>query len=341
MIKTALITGAGGQDGSYLTEYLLDKGYKVLSIIKKNSFSKNLYDIKNNNLILFSGNVLDYVFLYNIISNYNINECYHLASQSSVYLSIKDPYLTFDVNLKGTINLLECFKETNNKKCKIFFPLSSEIFSHDGTESQLNIDSQFNPMSPYSMSKLSAYYYIKYLRNKYNMFISCGVSWNHESPRRSENFVIPKIIKTIISQKNAINNNKYIPILKLGNIYAKRDWGDARDFIDGFWKQLQLDYYSDLIFSANQIASIKEIVNMVYDSPQINMKIKWIESGVNTIALFKDKVILKIDKELYRSGDNNYKTGNTSETKKILNWLPQYTVQLTLEDMISKYLKEQ
>lgn len=237
-MKKAFITGISGQDGSYLSELLLDKGYEVHGLIRRNSVAENqTMRIENNRyrIHLHYGDLTDMVSLMNIFSKHQFDEVYNLGAMSNVGISFKMPIYTQEVNYLGFINLLECIINTGQKHtCKVYQASSSEMFGNcvdeDGYQRE---DTPMIPVSPYGISKLSAHRYAQHCRRAYGMWISCGILFNHESPRRGTNFVTGKIAKAVAMI--SLNKQKK---LELGNIHSSRDWGHSKDYVKVMWQML-------------------------------------------------------------------------------------------------------
>ena len=333
--KVALITGITGQDGSYLAEYLLKKNYKIYGI-KRRSSSFNtkridhIYDKSHlkKKFHVFYGDLLDGTSLFNIIEETKPDEIYNLAAQSHVRTSFDVPEYTTDVNASGTLRILEAIRRLKTKKKIKFYQAStSEIFGN--TTSPQSEKTPFKPASPYAISKLYAYWITKNYREAYDIFAVNGILFNHESPRRGENFVTQKIIREAI----AINRGRIKP-MRLGNIYAERDWGHAKDYVETMWKILQQKKPDDYVIGTNKSISVKRFVELT--AKKIGIKIKWQGKGLNEIGInIKDnKTIIKIDKKYFRPTEVNYLVADFKKAKKILGWKPKYDINNLIEDMI-------
>lgn len=321
--KVALITGINGQDGSYLAEFLLNKGYEVWGTIKRNSVSENqtnrlentYHKIKNN---LEYVDMTDLSSLVRIIQKCNPDEIYNLAAQSHVRISFDQPIYTANVTAIGVLNLLESVKLIN-PKIKIYQASSSEMFGNtiddDGFQRETT---PMNPVSPYGCSKVFAYNIARNYRNSYGMFVSNGILFNHESPKRGTNFVTNKVVKTAVEIKMGLRNE-----LCLGNMEATRDWGHAKDYVEAMWLILQQETPDDYVCSTGISHSVKDLVNYVFKK-------------------------LDLDPILYIKQDNKYLRpeelkdlkGDCSKLKRVTGWEPKYTFESMLDEMIEYWLKK-
>jgi len=313
--KVALITGINGQDGSYLAEFLLDKDYEVWGILKRNSVSENqTYRLKSiySNLILRYADMTDFSSLIRVIKESNPDEIYNLAAQSHVRISFDQPMYTTNVIANGTLNLLEAIR-IQKPSVKMYQASSSEMFGNtidaDGYQRETT---PMNPVSPYGCAKLMAYHLCKNYRNAYGIFISNGILFNHESPRRGSNFVTNKVVKEAVKIKLGLTNE-----LRLGNLSACRDWGHAKDYVEAMWLMLQNNKPDDFVCSTGVSHSVNDLVDYVFDKLELDKK-KYI----------------KIDKKYIRPEELNVLRGDNSKAKKILNWLPKYDFEKMLDEMI-------
>jgi len=321
--KKALITGITGQDGSYLAELLLNKGYEVHGIIRRSSSFNtqridHIYD--NKNLYLYYGDMTDSLSLDSIIQKVKPDELYNLSAQSHVHVSFKIPEYTGDVDALGTLKLIESIRR-HVPKCKIYNATTSELYGKVQEIPQTE-KTPFYPRSPYGVAKLYSFWICKNYRESYNMFISNGILFNHESERRGETFVTRKITIALSKINKALKDNKKFEILKLGNLDAKRDWGYAPDYVEGMWMILQHDKPDDFILSTNETHSIKEFINESIKYTDIN--IKWVGKNENEYAIDKNtnKVIIEIDPKYYRPSEVDILIGDYSKVKNELKWEP-------------------
>jgi GDPmannose 4,6-dehydratase len=333
-MKKVLITGITGQDGSYLTEYLLSKGYEVHGIRRRSS-SFNTWRIdkiweneqhRNVDLFLHDGDMTDVGSLYSVINKIIPDEIYNLAAQSHVGSSFLTPNYTSQVNAIGTLNLFEAVREAGlGNFARIYQASTSEMFGI--SPAPQSEKTPFRPISPYAISKLYAYEIVKLYRNSYNFFASNGILFNHESSRRGGTFVTQKIIRGLIEFKKSSS-----PIV-LGNIYAKRDWGHARDFVEGMWKILQLENPVDLVLSTNTQYSVKDFIELC--AKKLQIELNWIGQGMGEKALDSNgKLVIVISKEYYRPLDVDNLCGDSNRAKEIIDWNPRFTLSDTIDEMI-------
>jgi len=315
-MKTALITGINGQDGSYLAEYLLEQGYKVHGLIKRNSIAETQtarLESVFNNITVDYGDMTDMGSLMGGIERCNPDEIYHLAAQSHVHVSFVEPTHTATVNAMGTLNLLEAVRYSN-KDIKVYNAASSEMFGNaideDGFQRETT---QMSPVSPYGCSKVFAYNICKNYRNSYNMFISNGILFNHESPRRGTNFVTAKVVKAAID----IQRNKK-KILRLGNLEARRDWGHSKDYVRVMHLMLQNDKPDDFVISTGVSHSVRDLCDYVFS-----------KLGMN----YLDHV--EVSEEYLRPEELKDLRGDCSKAKEVLGWNHDYTFETMLDDLIN------
>ena len=337
MKKIALITGITGQDGSYLAEFLLKKKY-IVHGIKRKSSSFNTERIDHifedekfkKNFFLHYGDLTDSDSLVKIINKIKPNEIYNLGAQSHVGLSFDNPVYTAEVTAIGALRILEAIRFLN-LKTKFYQATSSELFGEKGNNTKFNENSIFNPKSPYGVSKLFAHHVTKVYRESYGIYAASGMLFNHESPRRGETFVTRKITMFLAKY---INGNR--GILKLGNIYAKRDWGHAKDYVQMQWKILQQKKPDDFIISTDNTYSVKDFINLA--CKMLNIKIIWTGKGLNEKAYLNNvsrkNLFIQIDKKYFRPLDINYLRGDSSKAKKILKFKPNFSFKELIMDML-------
>ena len=337
MKKKALIYGVTGQDGSYLSELLLKKKYEVHGV-KRRSSSINTYRIdhlyqdphqKNKDFILHYGDISDSISVNNLISKIKPDEIYNLAAQSHVGVSFQIPEYTANVDGLGALRILEAIKSLDTvKKIKFYQAGTSEMFGKTDGGFQ-NEKTKFYPRSPYAASKIYAHWITINYRESYNLFACNGILFNHESPVRGETFVTKKIISGLCKIKNKKLNTLY-----LGNIYSKRAWGHARDYVEAMWKMLQQKKPEDFVIATGKQYTVKQFINLV--CKQLEIKIKWKGKGLKEKA-FDDsgQVIIKIDKNYFRPTEVDSLLGDASKARRILNWKPKMTVDDLIKDMIT------
>ena len=330
MKKIALITGISGQDGAYLSEFLISKNYKVIGTVKNKS-KKYLWRIDKlgirKKLIILKLNICDEVAIRKILNKYKVDEFYNLAAQSYVSKSFNNPIKTSEVNSIAVIKILENVRKLKNK-LKFYQASSSEMY---GGSKKYRLDelSKFNPQSPYAISKLFSHYIISYYRKTYNLYAVSGILFNHDSPLRDENFVTKKIIKGLIDIMN--KKKKFI---ELGNISAKRDWGYAKEFVEQIWKMMQLKNPQDFVIATGKSYSIKEFIDIATEYLKINTK--WIgkKSNLKLVNVKTKKIIIKINKKYFRPAEVEYTRGGIYKAKKLLNWKPKTDLKKLVKIMI-------
>lgn len=333
-MKKALITGMTGQDGSYLAEFLLKKGYEVHGIVRRSStFNRHniehLFDtreIYSHNL--HYGDMTDIDSLLNIIKKVKPDEIYNLAAQSHVRVSFDVPFYTAQSDAIGVLNLLEAVRALD-LKCKIYQASTSELFSGDPKQAPQNEKTPFKPRSPYGVAKLYGYEIARIYRESYGMFIVNGILFNHESPRRSENFVTRKVTLGL----NEIKAGKRERIL-LGNLDAHRDWGYAPEYMEAAWKMLQQKSPEDFVIATGKTHSIRELVEEA--SKVLDMDIVWKGKGLNEVGIDKNtgKIIVAIDPGYFRPNEVDYLRGDASKAKKQLGWKPKTSFKELVKIMV-------
>jgi len=340
--KKALIFGITGQDGSYLAEFLLKKGYEVHGV-KRRSSSINTSRVdhiyqhpheERRNFFLHYGDITDSTSVSKIIEIIKPHEIYNLAAQSHVAVSFEVPEYTANADALGTLRILEAIKfHKLEKKTKFYQAGTSEMYGKV-KEIPQNENTDFYPQSPYGVAKLYAHWITKNYREAYKIFGSNGILFNHESPRRGETFVTKKIIRALIRIK--MGKQK---ILYLGNLDAKRDWGHARDYVIAMWKILQLKQPDDFVIATGRQYSIRQFIGFV--SKKLNMQIIWKgkglkEKGYDTVS---KRNIISIDKNYIRPLDVNTLLGNASKARKKLSWKPKINIHKLIDEMISEEVK--
>jgi len=338
--KIALITGVTGQDGSYLAELLLNKGYEVHGIIRRSSSfnTGRINHIYNNpNLKLHYGDMSDSLSLDNIIFKTKPDEIYNLAAQSHVHVSFSIPEYTGQVDALGTLKLLEAMKK-HTPNCKFYNATTSELFGLVQEIPQKET-TPFYPRSPYGVAKLYSYWICKNYKESYNLFISNGILFNHESKRRGETFVTRKITTTLSNIQKSIQNNEEYNTLKLGNLDSKRDWGYAPDYVEGMWLMLQQDKPDDFILATNETHSIREFIKETDKYTMFN--IEWFGEGLDEKGIDKKtgKIIIEIDPKYFRPAEVDILIGDYSKAKNILGWEPKVKFKELVEIIMKFDLK--
>ena len=338
--KKALIFGVTGQDGAYLSKFLLNKNYIVYGVKRRSSIINtqrvdDIYEDINykSNFILLYGDLTDASSILNLIKKTNPREIYNLAAQSHVKVSFEVPEYSADVNGLGTLRILEAIRSLNlEKKVKFYQAGTSEMFGSTKEKFQ-NEKTSFHPVSPYGVSKCFAHWITKNYRQAYGIYACNGILFNHESPIRGETFVTRKIIQGLVRIKQ-----NYQKKLFLGNLYSKRDWGHARDYVEAMWKMLQQKKPDDYVIGTGKTFTIKEFVNIA--TKKMGFKIKWIGKGIKekAIDIKSKKVIIECRKRYFRPLEVDYLRGNATKAKKILKWSPKTSIDSLIDEMIQHEL---
>jgi len=339
-IKKALIFGVTGQDGAYLARLLLKKKY-IVHGVKRRSSSLNTSRIddiysepfsNNRKFILHYGDITDSLSVSNLINRIQPDEIYNLAAQSHVAVSFEVPEYTANADAIGPLRILETIKKSK-KKIKFYQAGTSEMFGKV-QQSPQNEKTSFHPMSPYGVAKVFAHWITKNYRDAYGIFASNGILFNHESPLRGETFVTKKIIKALVRIKLGKQKKLF-----LGNLYSKRDWGHAKDYVLAMWKILQHKKPDDFVISTGQNYSIKEFINIVVK--KLGLKIKWKGIGINEKGLDQNgNIVIECKKKYFRPLEVDILLGDSKKAKKFLKWKPSYDVYRLIDEMISFELKK-
>lgn len=324
MTKKALITGITGQDGSYLAELLLEKGYEVHGIIRRSSSFNtaridHLYnnpDILGKKLFLHYGDVTDTSNLNRILERIQPNEIYNLAAQSHVKVSFELPEYTAEVDAIGTVRFLDAIREVGLKP-KFYQASTSELFGKAQQVPQ-NEKTPFYPRSPYGVAKLYGYWIIVNYREAYNLFACNGILFNHESPRRGETFVTRKITRAAAKIKLGMDQR-----LSLGNLGAKRDWGYAPEYVDGMWRMLQLSAPEDFVLATGETHTVREFVDLAFR--ELDMELIWEGKDADEKGIEKKtkKVLVDVDPRYYRPTEVELLIGDPTKAKEKLGWVPK------------------
>jgi GDPmannose 4,6-dehydratase len=340
-MKKALITGITGQDGSYLAELLLNKGYEVHGLVRRTSSieRKNINKIyqnvaeKHENLFLHYGDMTDSHSLIRILSKTKPDEIYNLAAQSHVGISFDIPEHTAQSDALGVLRLLEAVKRLELNNTKIYQASTSELF---GLVKQIpqNENTPFHPRSPYGVAKLYGHWIMKNYREAHNIFAVNGILFNHESPRRGENFVTRKITIGVAEIKVGLKDK-----IRLGNLNAKRDWGYAPDYVEAMWLMLQQNTPKDYIISTGEAHSVREFVEEAFKVIGINLR--WEGSGVDEkgIDAKTGKILVLIDKRYFRPSEVELLVGDSSKAKRELGWSPRIKFNELVKLMVEADLK--
>lgn len=334
MSKKALITGITGQDGSYLAELLLEKGYEVHGMIRRASyFNRKRIDHlfkdphgKNVNFFLHYGDLGDSSNLNRILERVEPNEIYNLAAQSHVRVSFDVPEYTADVDGIGTLRLLDAIKDTG-LKTRFYQASTSELYGKVQEVPQSE-KTPFYPRSPYAVAKLYAFWIVVNYRESYDLHASNGILFNHESPRRGENFVTRKITLGAAAIKMGMKDCLY-----MGNLDSLRDWGYAPDYVKAMWMMLQQDKPDDYVIATGQMHTVREFIEKSFGI--LDMPIEWQGSGVNECGINKKtgKTVIKIDPQYFRPAEVEQLLGNPSKAQNALGWKPEVTFEKLVEIM--------
>lgn len=334
MKKIALITGITGQDGSYLAELLISKGYMVHGLIRRSSLIKtdridHLFN--KSSLKLHYGDMTDDLSIFRIISSIKPNEIYNLAAQSHVKVSFELPLYTANADALGTLRILEAVKSLNFKT-KIYQASTSELYGKIKNKKIIDEKTPFNPVSPYGVAKLYSFEIMKTYRMAYGIFASNGILFNHESPRRGETFVTRKIT---IGIKKYIKDKSFF---ELGNLYAIRDWGHAKDYALGMWKILQHNKPDDFILATNTAISIKKFLELCLKTSGIKYQYifdKKTKEITKIIDKSNSKTIVMINKKYLRPNEVPYLRGSYNKAKRLLKWEPKIKLETLIKEMLS------
>jgi len=333
--KTAIITGISGQDGAYLADFLIKKNYKVIGVERRSARSNNWRLEKlgiANKVTIEDLDIKEFHNINRLFDKYNIDEVYNLAAQSFVKSSFDNPIETANVNALAVLNFLEIIRN-KFKKIKFYQASTSEMFGQHGKKKQ-DEKTIFHPRSPYATSKTFAHYSVQNYREAYKIFAVNGILFNHESPLRGEEFITRKVTLGL----SKIINNK-LDCLYLGNLYSRRDWGYAGDYVEAMWKMLQRKIPKDYVISTGKNYSIKDLINI--STKILKLKTKWIGRGINErlVNINNGKTIVKVDKKFFRPSEVNYLKGDSKLAKKELKWAPKINFEKLIEKMIQSDLE--
>jgi GDPmannose 4,6-dehydratase len=330
-MKVALITGITGQDGSYLAELLLEKGYQVHGIVRRSSLinTHRIDHIYNHPMMkLHYGDLTDSTNLIGVIQKVKPNEIYNLGAQSHVKVSFETPEYTGQVDALGTLRVLEAVKLLGmDKEVRIYQASTSELYGKVQEVPQKET-TPFHPRSPYGVAKLYGYWIVKNYRESYGMYACSGILFNHESPRRGETFVTRKITRGL----KAISEGKE-KILYLGNLDAKRDWGHARDYVEAMWLMLQQDNPDDYVIATGEQYSVRDFINSA--APYFGFDLQWYNNGIDEIAIDKNtkNTIIAVDPKYFRPAEVETLLGDPTKAKENLGWIPKVNFNQLVEDM--------
>ena len=330
MSKVALITGITGQDGSYLAELLLEKGYEVHGIVRRSSLI-NTHRIDNiyPQLKLHYGDLTDATNIISVIKKVEPDEIYNLGAQSHVKVSFEMPEYTAQVDAIGTLRILEAVRLLGmEKNTRIYQASTSELYGLVQAVPQTET-TPFHPRSPYGVAKLYGYWIIKNYREAYGMHCSSGILFNHESPRRGETFVTRKITQGLSRVSCGLQE-----CIELGNLNAKRDWGHAKDFVEAMWLMLQQDEPDDYVIATGEQYSVRDFVNKA--APLFGLKIEWMGEGLDEVGYDwgTKKTVIKVNDRYFRPSEVESLLGDATKAKEKLGWEPKTTFDQLVEDMV-------
>ena len=328
-MKIALITGITGQDGSYLAELLLEKGYEVHGIIRRSSLiNTHRIDHIYNNIKLHYGDLTDSTNLVRVIQQIQPDEIYNLGAQSHVKVSFEMPEYTGQTDALGTLRVLEAVRLLGmENKVRIYQASTSEMFGLV-QETPQKETTPFYPRSPYGCAKVYGYWITKNYREAYGMYACTGILFNHESPRRGETFVTRKIVRALSKISVGLQDCLY-----LGNLNSKRDWGHAKDFVEAMWLMLQQDDPDDYVIATGKQYSVKEFVNVA--GPYFGLHIEWKGEGLDEVGVekFSGKPIIRVDSKYFRPTEVETLLGDATKAKEKLGWEPKISFEQLVEDM--------
>jgi GDPmannose 4,6-dehydratase len=318
-MKIALITGITGQDGSYLAQFLLQKGYEVHGIVRRVADENPKHRLSRlnpfiNKITLHAGSIDNYASVFSVIEKVKPDECYHLAAQSFVSNSFEDAFTTIDTNINGTLYTLSALKD-KAPTCKFYFAATSEMFGKV-KETPQNEETPFHPRSPYGISKVAGFDLTRNYRESYGLFACSGILFNHESPLRGYEFVTRKITNTAAKIKLGLDKE-----LRLGNLNAKRDWGYAGDYVEAMWLMLQQDEPEDFVIATGETHSVEDFTRLTFEHLDLN---------------WKDYVT--IDEKYYRPAEVDLLIGDYRKAQQKLGWEPKMTFEQLVKKMVESDL---
>lgn len=317
-MKTALITGITGQDGYFLSKLLIEKGYEVHGLVRRNSQMsfgslRKLDEATFKQIKIHWGDVTDHTVIVKLVHEMQFDEIYHLAAQSFVALSFTNPQVTYDTNISGTLNVVNAIKEFS-PKTRLYFAATSELYGKAQAKPQ-NEATPFYPRSPYGVSKLAGFWTVKNYREAYGLFMCSGILFNHESEMRGEEFVTKKIVKAVVD----ISRGKK-EFLEIGNLYARRDWGYAGDYVDGMWLMLQQPEPDDFVLATGVNHSIKDFIQVAFKN--LGIDLVWEGEGLEEVGknMADGKILVKVNRDFFRPSDVEDLVGDASRAKSVLGW---------------------
>lgn len=335
--KTALITGIAGQDGAYLARFLRDKGYDVHGLVRWDSYADPLdglarldaLGLVDKRITLHTGDITDAANVMALVKALRPEELYNLAALSQVHVSFQTPASTFDINTKGTLNVLDAVRLLDLcEGTRIYQASSSEMFGQ--SPAPQNEETPFDPCSPYGVAKTAAYSLARVYRDSYGLYVANGILFNHESPLRGEDFVTRKITKAAAEFECGRSDP-----LMLGNLDSLRDWGASEDYVEGMWLMLQQDRPDDYVLATGEAHSVREFVTRAF--AHIGITLDWQGAGDQERALNRKtgKVLVAVDPALYRPKEVNYLLGDAAKARRLLGWAPRTTFDALISEMVN------
>lgn len=330
--KIAFISGASGQDCAYLSKLLLEKGYRVI-LGSRRSAERSLWRLHKLGIFdkveIVDFDLMDYHNMLDVVKTYKPDEFYNLAAQSFVWTSFRQPIYTLQVNGLAVCQLVDII-HTHSPKTKFYQASTSEMFGKV-KETPQNEETPFNPVSPYGIAKLMAHNFVEIYRKAYGFFGCCGISFNHESSLRGDEFVTKKITNWVRNYKEG----KADTTLRLGNIYSERDWGFAGDYVEAMWLMLQIDKPDTYVIATGKKHSVKDFVNMAFKA--IGVELDWKGEGLEEVAKDIDtgKVVVEIDEKFYRPNEVDLLLGNVNKAQQALVWQPRKSLEDLIYDMVN------
>ena len=331
----AVITGISGQDGYFLSQLLLSKGYEVHGILRRNSsMTQGTVDLLSERIrkqiTIHYGDITDGHFLSNLLQKEKPEELYHLAAQSFVGYSFQNALSTYDANIGGTLNVCNAIKDSSPGTW-MYFAATSELFGQP-KETPQNEMTPFFPRSPYAVSKLAGIWTVRTYREAYKLFMSNGILFNHESEVRGPEFVTRKITRSVAK----IYRGSKDPLI-LGNLDAVKDWGYGKDYVEGMWKMLQQDCPDDFVLGTGESHTVRDFVEAAFN--EIGITLEWVGSGLNEVGLSKGETMVKVSKEFYRPLESDNYRADYSKAKKKLKWEPKTKFRDIVRIMVKNDLK--
>ncbi len=332
----AIITGISGQDGYFLSQLLLSKGYEVHGLIRRNSnMTLGTVDLLpekiRNQIIIHYGDITDENFISTLLQKEKPDELYHLAAQSFVGYSFENPTSTYDVNIGGTLNICNAIRDSS-PNTRMYFAATSELFGQPKVSPQNEL-TPFLPRSPYAVSKLAGLWTARTNREGYKLFISNGILFNHESEVRGPEFVTRKISRHVAR----VHHGSIEPLL-LGNLNAVKDWGYAKDYVEAMWMMLKQDIPEDFVIGTGESHTVREFVELAFS--EIGVHLTWVGSGLNEVGIGEDgKTLVKVSKEFFRPLESDNYRADFSKARKKLKWMPVTNFNELVKIMVRSDIK--